>query len=153
MNVNDETDAGIANPEPADCEDPAFRRAVAALAEDLRVLAVYAFGSRARGEERPDSDFDLAILLGRDRADDLSLREELRLRARAVDALGSDRIDVVVLDHARPELRYEIISTGERLFCRDPNVADRFEGRTALKYFDTAHLRAVQRDLAREALR
>lgn len=40
-----------------------LERAAAVLAEDPRVLAVYGFGSRARGEAGPRSDVDVAVLL------------------------------------------------------------------------------------------
>lgn len=107
------------------------------------------FGSRARGEGRADSDLDVAVLL----AGPIGLREELRMRAGIVELVGSDAVDLVLLGQARPDLRHEIVSTGQRLFARDEERIDDFEQRTAMECFDTAHLRAVQEELAREAVR
>ncbi len=121
--------------------------AARALAADPRVLAVYAFGSQARGVARPHSDLDLAVLLDRS----VSLREELALRAEVVDALHRDDIDLVVLNLAPPLLRYEVISAGSRLYCRSALEADHFEEKSLREYLDTAHLRRVQQDLARQA--
>jgi predicted nucleotidyltransferase len=42
---------------------PALRIAAARLAEATRAEAVLLFGSRARGEAGPDSDWDLCVLL------------------------------------------------------------------------------------------
>jgi predicted nucleotidyltransferase len=113
------------------------------------VVAVYGFGSRARGEAAPTADVDIGVLLGRRPP----LREELLLRAAVVRELGRDDVDLVVLDGAPPLLRYEVVATGSRLFARDEVAADAFEAAAYREYFDTAHLRAVQRSLLREATR
>lgn len=125
-----------------------FERVAQALSRDSRVQAVYAFGSRAQGTARETSDYDVAILVDTS----LDLRAELRLRARVVEELGTDRVDLVVLNTAPPTLRHEVVSTGKRLFARDDRDADRFEHRATMEFLDTAHLRAVQQRLAREAL-
>jgi len=60
---------------------------------DLLVL----LGSRARGEARPDSDWDLGFL--GDGVDHLTLRADL------VEALGTDAVDLVPLGRASAVLR------------------------------------------------
>lgn len=117
------------------------------LARDPCVVAVWGFGSRARGEATASSDVDLAVLLDRE----VSLREELRLRSRVVEELHRDDVDLVVLNGAPPLLRYEVVSAGARLFARDEGAADRFEEQAVREAFDTAYLRDVQQRLAREA--
>jgi hypothetical protein len=67
-------------------------------------------------------------------------------------ALKSDAVDLVFLAAATPVLRHEVVTTGRRLYARDAAQADRYEERCILEYLDTAWLRKVQRDLAREAL-
>lgn len=124
-----------------------LERAAARLARDPRVQAVYGFGSRAHGPAGPGSDVDLGVLLDQR----VTLSEELRLRAQVVEELRRDDVDLVMLDLAPPLLRYEAVAAGLRLFARDPVVADRFEERAARECFDTAHLRATQQRLAREA--
>jgi hypothetical protein len=124
-----------------------LQQAATELARDLRVKAVWGFGSRARDEAVETSDVDVAVLLdGR-----LSLRDELRLRSKVIEALGRDDVDLVVLNQAPPLLRYEVIAAGSRLFARDEENADDFEMRAARECWDTAHLREVQQRLAREA--
>lgn len=118
------------------------------LEDDPRVVAAYLFGSRARGEEQAESDVDLAVLLDQPP----SLAEELRLRAGLTDALGSDAIDLAILNSAPPLLRFEVISAGRRLFARHPRAMDMEEHRWQMEYLDTRHLRTTQKRLAREAL-
>ncbi len=112
-------------------------------------MAVYGFGSVARGTAGPRSDVDMAVLLDRS----LSLKDELRLRSRVVQALRRDDIDFVVLNHAPPLLRYEVVAAGRRLFARDSEAADRFEERAAMECFDTAFLRSTQQQILRDATR
>lgn len=128
--------------------DGVLERAAERLLEDRRVLAVWGFGSRARGQLGGRRDVDLAVLLEQP----MSLREELRLRARVVEQLCRDDIDLVVLNDAPPLLRYEVVVGGRLLAARDREAAERMEDRALREYLDTAHLRRTQRRLAREAL-
>lgn len=121
--------------------------AAASLAEDPRVLAAYGFGSRTRRDAGPGSDLDLAVLMD----EDVDLMDELRLRAELVEGMSRDDIDLVILNHAPPLLRYEVISAGQRHFCRDNERVDGFEHQAVMHYFDTAHLRETQQRLVREA--
>jgi len=130
-----------------------LERAAAVLAEDPRVLAVYGFGSRARGEAGPRSDVDVAVLLAGPWHERPSLRDELRLRSRVTEALHRDDVDLVILNGAPPLLRFEVVSANGRLFTRDDEASDRWEHRSIMEYLDTAHLRKVQQDYAREARR
>lgn len=116
---------------------------------DPRVVAVYAFGSRARGEAGPRSDFDFAVLI----EGSVSLAEEARLGADLAETIGREDLDLIILNQAPPLLRYEVVAAGCRLFARDEATADRFEEAAARECFDTAHLRDIQRRLAREARR
>ena len=84
---------------------------------------------------------------------DSTLQEELAMRSAVAGDLGTDDVDLVFLRRATPVLRYEVVPGGRRLYARDDAEADRFEGRSVMEYFDTAWLRKVQQDLAREALR
>lgn len=61
-------------------------QALADLCADPEVLAVVAFGSRGRGEARPDSDLDLAVIL---RQPHLSPSEKLAHWQRLRQILGS----------------------------------------------------------------
>jgi uncharacterized protein len=126
-----------------------IERVARRLSGDPRVDAVYLFGSQASGEADERSDVDLAVLL----REGISLAEELRLRAVAVEELHRDDIDFVILNDAPPLLRYEVVMGGRRLFARDDEAAEEFEYRAVLRYLDTEYLRRMQHELRREALR
>jgi uncharacterized protein len=81
-----------------------------------RLQAAWLFGSRARGEERPGSDYDLAVLtqppLGLDR---------LIVAERIARDLGAD-VDLIDLRTATATLAWEVITTG-RLFVEVDEAA------------------------------
>lgn len=106
------------------------------------VVAAMLIGSQARGTAGPLSDVDLAVwhdpgLDSRGRFD-----LQLRLASDAGHALGTDEIDVVMLNHAPPLMQHRAIRDGKRLVERDHDERVRLETRAILDYLDTALLRA-----------
>jgi uncharacterized protein len=106
------------------------------------VVAAMLIGSQARGNPGPLSDVDIAIwhdpgLDSRGRFD-----LQLSLAGDAGRALGTDEIDVVMLNHAPPLMRHRAIRDGQRLVERDHDERVRLETRAILDYLDTAPLRA-----------
>jgi predicted nucleotidyltransferase len=98
------------------------------------VVAVYLFGSVARGDAHRDSDVDLAVLLRED-------------PPRTLDGLGLDLADglqaelgvpvqVVVLNSAPCDLTHRVLRDGRLLVDRDPSARIRFEVRARNEYFD-----------------
>lgn len=81
--------------------------------------AVYLFGSQASGEARPDSDWDLAIL-----ADTVPDALGLWELADSLAALLGGPVDLLNLRAASTVMQYRIITTGQRLWCRDSSVAN-----------------------------
>lgn len=110
------------------------------LTEQLpQVIAIYQFGSRARGEARPTSDIDLAVLARHpipaerlfDVAQDLAL------------TLHHD-VDLVDLRAVPTVMRMQVLSTGQRLGTTDNQAAAEFE---MYAYADYARLNEERRDL------
>lgn len=86
------------------------------------IKAIYLFGSAGSQFERLDSDIDLAILPVKklDATSRWQLAEELaRLLKRDVDLID--------LSQASTVLRFQIISTGKRIYCQDSKICDAFE--------------------------
>lgn len=50
---------------------------------EKKIKAIYLFGSRARGTERPDSDYDLFLVV----TDDFTLKDKSRLYDSVMDVL------------------------------------------------------------------
>lgn len=106
------------------------------------VVSAMLIGSQARGNPGPLSDVDIAVW--HDPALDSRARFDLQLSlVREVGgALGTDEIDVVMLNHAPPLIRHRAIRDGKRLAERDHDERVRLETRAILDYLDTAPLRA-----------
>jgi uncharacterized protein len=99
-----------------------------------RFVAVYLFGSEARGTAGPGSDVDVAILLGAPPAPTLSaqpfgLEDDLR------GVLGRP-VELVVLDTAPPDLIHRVLRDGVLLVERDRSARIRFEVAARNAYFD-----------------
>jgi len=109
------------------------------------VVAVYLFGSTARGEASARSDLDLA-LLGR-RPLDPVMRWELQQHLAV--AAGRD-VDLVDLRAASSVFRVQVLRDGQVLLDRDPNARALFEA-TALSSY--ARLNEERREIIEAALR
>lgn len=57
------TDSGTPKDACQPLDDPGLAEIVARLVRAYRPERIYLFGSRARGEEVPDSDYDLAVIV------------------------------------------------------------------------------------------
>ena len=112
------------------------------LERDERVRFAYLFGSRARGKAGPLSDTDIAVFL--DPAEN-AFDYRLLLIERLSRALRSDRLDLVVLSDASPELKFAVIKHG-KVLKEDRSARVPFEARTISEYLDTQHFRNVQRE-------
>lgn len=82
------------------------------------LLAIYAFGSRAQGTARPDSDLDLAVLVA-------GYAEPLALWALAGDLadLAGCPVDLLDLRAASTVMQHQIITTGQRCWAKDAQAA------------------------------
>jgi predicted nucleotidyltransferase len=101
----------------------------------VEVKLAYFFGSRVRGSEGPLSDYDFAVYI--DVRNPLEVHDiRMGLMERICQVVGSDRVDVIVLNSTvSPELKYQVISTGILLFEREPFKV-LVEPRLLNEYFD-----------------
>lgn len=106
-----------------------------ALAHLPAVSFAYLFGSAARGELRPLSDIDIAVYLV-EAADPAEVR--LAVVGAATRHLGTDAVDVVVLNSAPTALVGRILSDRQVIVDRDPFRRHRFESAELRKFFDFA---------------
>jgi len=130
-------------PSPGDGAAPDARRSAlgARFSAFPEVVAVYLFGSAARGTRGKPSDVDIAVLTragGTSRRGSRSLVEYVQA---ACDALGTDDVDVVLLRRAPIVLRHEVFREGKLLLVRDPEALSRFRLESSREYLDTIPLR------------
>lgn len=105
------------------------------LLRSLGAAAVWLFGSRARGDARPDSDADVAVLL-RTSAPDPGLLAQGQLAVALGEVLDAPAVDVVVLDRASLALRGRVLTEGRLLWSADDPRRVRFTVETLSRYFD-----------------
>lgn len=108
-------------------------------------VAVYLYGSRARGTGSADSDVDLGVLLssvppGR-------LRSVARDLEDAVERAVKIPVEVVVLNTTPADLVHRVLRDGVLLLDRDRPARLRFEVQSRNEYFDLAPLRRLYRRL------
>jgi uncharacterized protein len=98
------------------------------------VVAMYLYGSWARGTARPDSDVDLGFW----RRTPSEPRLAAQPHALAVSLEGRvDRdVDLVELNHAPVDLVHEVLRDGIIVLDRDPELRVRFEIRARREYLD-----------------
>lgn len=104
------------------------------------VVAVSLFGSHAHGRGGELSDVDIAVWLKPE--GDRGLDVRLALSAAASDALGTNEVDLVILNDAPPLLRHRAIGSRRVLLDRDPRARVRLETKALIEYLDTKPLRA-----------
>ncbi len=90
------------------------------------VQAVYLFGSLVDGEQREGSDIDIALLLPPEQARRVGSMLMSALEERLESAL-SRSVDLINLREVSTVFQNEIISSGKRIHCADPEAADEFE--------------------------
>jgi predicted nucleotidyltransferase len=106
-------------------------------------LAVYLYGSVARGQARPGSDVDIGVLFAADPPATLEA-PQFALEAALERRLGSPA-QVVALNRAPADLVHRVLRDGRLVLDRDPSVRIRFEVRSRNEYFDMAPIRRLYR--------
>jgi predicted nucleotidyltransferase len=121
----------------------------------LSVVSAYIFGSHARGTPHAESDLDVGLLFDRSTLPDAvgRRRQADRIRTDLMEALRLDRVDVVVLNDAPPELAKTVVHTGQRVLCRNAEADHAFRRDAQLRYADLRPFLERTRRLKLEALR
>lgn len=95
--------------------------------------AAYLFGSVARGEQRADSDVDVAVLPGVRK----SGLEHLEVSTQqALQGLLHCKVDLVVLDGAPADLAHRVLRDGVLVAEAEPSRRVAWEVRARAEYFD-----------------
>ena len=103
------------------------------------LIALYRFGSQAKGTARPDSDVDLAVLTH----NPIPAMRRFELAQELAIQLHRD-VDLVDLRSASTVMRMQVISTGTCLDAPDESARREFE---MYVYSDYARLNEERRDI------
>jgi predicted nucleotidyltransferase len=117
------------------------------------VLLAYLFGSQTTGQTHAESDIDVAVLLDASLTADERFAARLTLIGALSLLLGTDNVDVVILNEAPPLLAYEVLRNGALLSCADENARVEFQVRTLRTYEDTAPLRQLLSEAMAERIK
>ncbi len=98
------------------------------------IVAVYLFGSSARGTNTADSDVDLGLLYATPPASTL-LAQPFLIEAHLADRLGRG-VQCVVMNTAPPDLVHRILKERTLLVDLSPSFRIRFEIDARNRYFD-----------------
>jgi len=85
------------------------QRVIAEVQHHPKVVAVFLFGSWARGEQMPISDVDIAVLL-----DNPDKRDEAD-----IGSMYSPTIDLVLFHRLPVRMQFQVLKEGQPLFVRD----------------------------------
>ncbi|RPJ03908.1 MAG: nucleotidyltransferase domain-containing protein [Deltaproteobacteria bacterium] len=100
---------------------------------DSNIVFVYLFGGLLKTRRTPLSDVDLGIFLKNvKRLDYLDLFNEVS------EVLGTDEVDLVVLNSAPISLAGRILQKRKVLIDKDPFLRHRYESRVLREFFDFA---------------
>lgn len=113
---------------------PKQKQDLQAVADKHSTVLIILFGSRAEGRAREDSDFDVAVLSGREfkKISPASLIKDL------TEALGRD-IDLTLLNRADPLIKFRVARSGILLYGKKKDLTG-FKVRAISEYLDTNKL-------------
>lgn len=104
------------------------------------VVAVYLFGSHAKGTQNEHSDVDIAVLFERLKVP--SLQDYLKLVAELSTLLRKET-DVIILNNADTVLKCQIFKHGVIVFERDRIASRRFVAQGIMEYIDLSYNRSI----------
>lgn len=107
-----------------------------------KVKFAYLFGSRAKGNPAPESDFDVAVLFEKPPSDSLALAETGDLSSDLREYFPA-RIDIVSLHYAPLLLKYEVVAHNRVLYCENEKDRINFEVSVIKEYIDEEPVRKL----------
>lgn len=108
------------------------------------IQEAYLFGSLATGAAQDHSDVDVAVRL-ESLGGVTALAYRAELSSVLMQALGSNAVDVVLLNDAPPVLYHRVLRDGIRLLSRDLEATTVREGQALSRYCDfVPHLEKIE---------
>lgn len=100
------------------------------------ILDAYLFGSRARGDAGALSDIDVAVFIDEDLAEPGPYGYDAELITDLMIELGTNEIDVVLLNQAPPLLYHRVLRDGKLLVTRNVAATTTRAGYALSRYLD-----------------
>jgi predicted nucleotidyltransferase len=106
------------------------------VSKDSAVVALFSFGSLARGDLKPLSDLDFAVLVSRSLDPRARFEKHLILIGLFNQVFATDEIDLVLLNDLSIGFSYNIIFSGRLLYCANRPELNDFIERSVKIYLD-----------------
>jgi predicted nucleotidyltransferase len=119
---------------------PPLERVVERARQDPGILAGILFGSRARGDASPASDYDVALVLQPGAA------SRLAASRKRLEYLALADLDLVVFQQLPLHIRSRVLKEGAVLFSRDDDALYDLAVRTARAFCDFRHVQRAYLD-------
>lgn len=116
--------------------DELVGRIAGVLAGRDEIREAYLFGSCARDVRHAHSDVDIAVFVDPESLDTPGFGYTAALTSVLMSGLGTDRIDVVVLNQAPPLMYHRVLRDGIRVLSRDLRATTIREGKAISRYCD-----------------
>lgn len=100
------------------------------------IIAVYLYGSYAKGKATKQSDIDLAILFKLQFNQQFITGQEINLSAEIQKIIKEIEIEVKILNSAPLFFQHKIISSGRLIFCSNGSARVKYESDLMSRYFD-----------------
>lgn len=97
------------------------------------VVFAYLFGGLVKVRKNPLSDIDIAVYIK-----DMKELDYIGLFGKITDVLGTDEVDLVILNTSPISLTGRILQNRKVLTDKNPFLRHRYESITLRKYFDFA---------------
>ncbi|MBI4602785.1 MAG: nucleotidyltransferase domain-containing protein [Planctomycetes bacterium] len=123
------------------------------LFKSRRVRLAYLFGSQVSGRLHSESDVDVAVLFDASLSPDARFDERLVLIGELCRILGTDHVDLAVLNEAPPLLAFEVLRNGKLLYSASEDDRVEFQVRTVREYEDTEPLRKLLAEAMEERVK
>lgn len=115
-----------------------FEEATHILNKKLNCTATILFGSYSRGDQREDSDVDIAI-----KSDKKISKQEIFDMTGELEQVLKKDVDLVNLDDISDSFRYEILMNGKVLYCKDNFKFDLYKLDMFREYLELSESRKI----------
>ncbi|RKL63574.1 nucleotidyltransferase domain-containing protein [Thermoanaerobacteraceae bacterium SP2] len=109
---------------------------ISMIKKNKNIIALYIFGSFGTKQQHPSSDIDLAILF----QEEPPLFDFLCLEADICKILQRDDVDVINLNSSSIDIQFQVISTGDLLYCSNELLLADFKERVFNIYDDYSYI-------------
>jgi len=108
--------------------------------EELGIIVVYLFGSRATGRESRLSDIDIGVVLQEAPRENDTRTLYHHLYTLFAKMYSASTLDIVFLQEAPLALQYSAITEGKILFEKDPQLTVDYENYVINHYLDFRYI-------------